>query len=190
VSRNFTFDCPCWPGDAVGFDVDHPREQPSYALVQAYEWDFGDGQKTGGWYESATSHAYRQPGTYTVTLTMVDEEGARWFLTKTIEVKAPRPAAESPNPLMYKDIEVVCPDDNCSAGSYLTFNPVLVPEDGVHSYPVIVSWDWGDGSSEPPYSSTYATHAYSQPGSYAVTMNLADENGDRWFVTKQVQITG
>jgi hypothetical protein len=189
VARDFTTSCPCWPGQAAGFDIVSKREQPSYALVEAYEWDFGDGGKAGGWYESAASHAYEKPGTYTVTLTMVDEEGSSWFLTKTVEVKAPRPAAESSNPLMYKDFDVLCPNDSCSAGSLFTFNPVLVPEDGVHSYPILVSFDWGDGTVEAQDGSTYATHTYDQPGSYAVTMTMADENGERWFVTKAVQVT-
>jgi len=188
VPRDFTASCPCWPHYAIGFDVTPPaRENPSYALVEAYQWDFGDGQTAGGWYESGASHAYDKPGSYTVTLTMTDEEGSRWLITKTVEVKAARPAAESPNPLMFRDIDVGCADGSCTPGSNIFFNVVYAPEDGVHSYPSVVSWDFGDGSLGESDPSTY--HAYSQPGTYTVTVTMADGD-DQWYLTKQVEITG
>jgi hypothetical protein len=188
VARDFTASCPCWPRYEIGFDVVPPaHEDHSYALVQTYQWDFGDGKTAGGWYESAASHAYDTPGTYTVTLTMTDEEGQRWFITKPVEVKAPRPAAESPNPLMFKDIDVGCPDGSCTPGSTISFNVVYAREDGVHTYPSIVSWDFGDGTSGDNNDSTY--HAYAAPGTYTVTVTMADGN-DEWYLTKQVQITG
>jgi PKD domain len=190
VARDFIVGCPCWPHSAIGFDVKPlAHEDHSYALVQNYNWDFGDGTKTSGWYESAATHEYQAPGTYTVTLTMVDEEGSRWYITKQVEVRTPRPASESPNPLMYKDFEVACADESCTPGSGIFFNLVYAPADegSAYSYPVIVGWDFGDGTLGDGSGSV--SHTYSQPGTYAVTVTMADGN-DEWYVTKQVQITG
>jgi YVTN family beta-propeller protein len=46
----------------------------SDGTVAGFEWDFGDGQAetTSG---PTTSHVYASPGTYTVTLTVTDDEG-------------------------------------------------------------------------------------------------------------------
>ena len=48
--------------------------------IKSYAWDFGDGTKST---EMTTKHAYSKAGTYTVTLTVADEEG----LTGTTTIK-------------------------------------------------------------------------------------------------------
>lgn len=48
--------------------------------IKSYAWDFGDGTKST---EITTKHAYSKAGTYTVTLTVADEEG----LTGTTTIK-------------------------------------------------------------------------------------------------------
>lgn len=41
-------------------------------IAWTYHWDFGDGGKTDG---AAVSHVFQEPGTYTVTLTLIDGNG-------------------------------------------------------------------------------------------------------------------
>jgi outer membrane protein assembly factor BamB len=51
--------------------------------IVAYHWDFGDGQES---YEKIATHAYASPGTYTVTLEVTDNGGAKGYATMEITV--------------------------------------------------------------------------------------------------------
>jgi PKD repeat protein len=54
--------------------------------VVAYAWDFGDGQLGSG---RTASHTYASAGTYTVTLTVTDNEGATASTSRNVTVSAP-----------------------------------------------------------------------------------------------------
>lgn len=53
--------------------------------VVRYEWDFGDGETATG---DTVSHAYSEPGEYTVTLTVEDDSGATATDTHTVRIEA------------------------------------------------------------------------------------------------------
>ena len=77
----------------VGEDVqftDKSTDPEGKALI--YYWDFGDG------YTSKLrnpTHKYANPGTYTVTLTVMDDEGAKDTVSKTISILSPTTQAPS-----------------------------------------------------------------------------------------------
>ncbi len=66
----------------VGLDASGSTD-PDGAITQ-YEWDFGDGQQGAG---VSVRHEYTQSGVYTVTLTVVDEDGASAQTTLEIRVE-------------------------------------------------------------------------------------------------------
>ena len=74
----------CFDGaDSYGDSGDSFAEKDE---IVNYIWDFGDGSKTSGDYLNTTTHVYSAPGTYTVTLQVVDHRGESDVTTSTITV--------------------------------------------------------------------------------------------------------
>jgi uncharacterized delta-60 repeat protein len=77
-------------GQPVSFDA-APSSDPDGVITRA-SWDFGDGAKAHG---RTASHAFAQPGTYTVRLTVVDDNDVTASASQTITVTLP-PAPPPP----------------------------------------------------------------------------------------------
>lgn len=73
-------------GDTVKFEADGSDED---GMVVNYTWDFGDGTIS---YEKNPSHTYEHAGTYTVTLTVTDNDGAKGYDNITVTVYGQPPA--------------------------------------------------------------------------------------------------
>jgi PKD repeat protein len=75
-------------GYDVSFDASSSSADPS-ASIQSYQWDFGDGTMYTSTYYSEAGHSYAKPGTYTVTLIVVDQlnQSSQPFTT-TITINA------------------------------------------------------------------------------------------------------
>lgn len=67
-------------GDIVQFTDDSSDED---GAIEAWSWDFGDGTFSS---EANPTHVYDSAGTFSVTLTVTDDEDATDEITKTIEV--------------------------------------------------------------------------------------------------------
>lgn len=96
------------PGERLAFDGSASRA-PLGAIV-AYEWSFGDGTVATG---PTAAHAYAEPGTYRVTLTVDNGDGCPGFVytghtaycngpsrtsaSRTVTVSIPRPATVDPS---------------------------------------------------------------------------------------------
>jgi PKD repeat protein len=73
-------------GEKIRFDGTASYD-PDGTIVH-YGWIFGDGNFDDG---DRPKHAYKAPGTYTVTLTVTDNEGAQDTATTTVVVEAAEP---------------------------------------------------------------------------------------------------
>ena len=73
------------PGESITFDASASVDNGG--PIAAYQWDFDDGTTASG--ETAT-HSYTAAGTYTVTLTVVDDDGATDTATSTYVVSSRR----------------------------------------------------------------------------------------------------
>ena len=80
------------PGDTLSFDASASRDLDG--TIGEYRWDFGDGTTAGG---AAVDHVYDKPGTYQVSLTVVDDAGSSCSATTdtmSVMVNAP-PVADA-----------------------------------------------------------------------------------------------
>ena len=122
-----------------------------------WDWDFGDGSRSS---DRNPAHSYGAAGSYAVTLTVRDNDGAED--TKSGEAK---PEAPAPNKAPDADFEVHCSGLTCS------FIDKSKDDDGT-----IVAWQWsfGDGASS---TERNPVHEYAGRGKYDVLLTVTDNDG-------------
>jgi len=143
-------------GESIAFDASGSYD-PDGTIV-SYSWDFGDGNTTTG---VEVDHAYEDNGVYTVTLTVVDDDGATGSATETKNVLNRPPVANFTESAHTVYIGESIAFD--ASGSY-------DPDGTIVSY----SWDFGDGNTA---TGVTVDHAYSEDGNYTVTLTVTDDDG-------------
>ena len=147
--------------------VDHSSD-PDGNIV-SWHWDFGDGTTST---ERNPTHRYRRKGTFTVKLTVMDDDG----LTDTKEAK----------------IEVVNVPPEASfafspkepyAGQEISFDASGSedPDGKIVGY----AWDFGDGETA---EGIEVKHAFPEPGIYTVTLTVTDDDGAKGVATGEVEV--
>jgi PKD repeat protein len=156
-------------GVPVSFNAAGSSDPNSGGSISSYAWDFGDGKSGSG---TTPSHAYAKPGTYTVSLTVTDNYGlTSQSISHQIKVLTP-PSAD-----------FIVRTGHPAAGVSLRFDaaPSTDPSGPILDY----AWRFGDSSTG---SGATATHAYSRPGSYTVTLTITDNSGQTASVTAPVVV--
>ncbi|MGH2553979.1 MAG: PKD domain-containing protein, partial [Chitinophagaceae bacterium] len=144
------------------------------ANITNYAWTFGDGG-TGNGTIPTISHTYSTAGTYTVTLTITDNNGCTNMISKPNYIRINGPSAN------FSATNVA----GCS-GMMTTFNDLSV-SDGTNA---ITNWQWdfGDGLiqnfSSPPFQ-----HIYNSIGTFSVKLIITDAAGCKDSVTLNNLVT-
>jgi len=136
-------------GENVTFDASSSYD-PDGAIV-SYHWDFGDGETGTG---KTATHSYADDGTYTVTLTVTDDDGASDSASRTVIVSGTFSSATSPNQPPTADF------------SYSPSSPTTAD--------TVQFWDFGDGTTS---TAQNPTHQYADDGTYTVTLTVTDDDG-------------
>jgi PKD repeat protein len=138
----------------------------SDGAIASYDWTFGDGGPGSG---VGPSHTYSAGGTYTVQLTVTDDDGATDQTSQNVHVNAPPVAAFS-----YSCTGLSCTFDASGSSD----------SDGT-----IASYDWtfGDGGHG---SVVGPSHTYSAEGIYGVILTVTDNEGATNAQIKNVTVEG
>ncbi len=144
--------------------VDGSESYDENGKIVNWTWDWGDGTIS---YGERNKHRYSSNGTYTVTLTVVDDDGIEGKTSEKIVLENVFPIA---NFTYTKDGKIVMFFDNSS------------DEDGA-----IVNWTWdfGDGNKSREKN---PTHIYTDYGTHTVTLTVTDDYGNTVTTSKKVVI--
>jgi len=122
--------------------------------IASYQWDFGDGATGSG---KTASHSYAAAGTYTVALTVTDNQAATASKSVSVVVGNVVPSAA----FTHNEINLVASFDASGSSD---------SDGSIASY----SWDFGDGATGTGKTSS---HSYAAAGTYTVTLTVTDDQG-------------
>jgi len=149
----------------------------SQGEIIEYRWSFGGGR----WNWAVTpkpriSHEYWSPGSYSVTLRVMDKSGATDSVTQMVIVIRP-----SPRPVARFNWNVI--------GEWQKFQTIRFDASYSHPQGELIQWEWnfGDGKSQTTIH-PYISHDYDLPGRYYVTLKVIDMRGWTDSVTQMVVV--
>jgi PKD repeat protein len=160
-------------------NVDASASQPAAGgdrfLIQ-YNWTWGDGRTSEG---VRQSHTYSQAGSYTITLTVVDNTGRTGTTTSSVTV------GQGQQPIANFTFSPTTP----RAGTLVSFDATVSTAPPGRSI-ARHEWNFGDNSPVLAGVEPRPTHTYGTPGTYVVTLTVIDSSNVRSVaVTKNVTVS-
>jgi PKD repeat protein len=140
---------------------------PDSGDTLSYSWNFGD--NTTSTLQDPT-HTYTTAGSYKVSLTVSDQEGASTTVTATATVTTDPPIASAG------------PNQTVNEGTAVTFAGTASGGVGSLTY----QWTFGDGASTA--GTLTPTHTYTSDGTYTATLTVTDSQGNVRASTTQVTV--
>ncbi len=136
----------------------------------SWYWDFGDGKTENR--VAIPAHTYTNPGTYTVTLTVKDNNGNSDTIVKR----------------GYVTVSRYTPGIRANFDIIQTAPLTIQFYDESIGRPTKWSWDFGDGTTAQWQENPL--HKYSKPDTYLVTMTASNPSGDFGTIRKTITVTG
>jgi len=157
-------------GSSISFNGSASSD-PDGTII-SYAWQYGDGTTGSG---VSVQHTYAAAGTYTVRLTVTDNDGATGTTTHQVVISSqpnqPPTAAFNANP------------SSTTVGSSISFNGSASsdPDGWIVSY----AWQYGDGTTG---SGVSVQHTYAAVGTYTVRLTVTDNAGATDTTIRQVTV--
>jgi PKD repeat protein len=161
-------------GYALTFNASRPWSYDPDGSIINYTWNFGDGTGTSV-SDSSITHTYLKNDTYTVELTVTDNETTPLSTSKTriIPIGSGEP---------YADFMITSP------GPYYVDEPLTFDasiSDPVGGNITNYLWDFNDTTAD---EGRVINHTFTEPKTYNVTLTAIDEKGLNDSITKQVNV--
>jgi PKD repeat protein len=139
--------------------------------IVAWAWDFDDG---GTSTEQNPTHTFMDDGTYTVTLTVTDDDGSTDTITHDVTVTDAAPTAA-----------FTWAPDPPAEGSLVQFTDTSTsPADAIVSW----SWDFDDDGTEDSNLQS-PEYTFMDDGTYPVSLTVTDDDGSTDTVQQDVIVT-
>ena len=136
--------------------------------IASWQWEFGDGESSD---LLSPSHAYQVDGSYTVTLTVTDANGAEGKAKAEVTVSNLAPVAKLTANGKAGELDV-------PTGGTIQFDASNSEDQSPNGQIVRYEWDLdGDGSVDECTTVSSLVHSYSDDGVYAVTLRVIDDDG-------------
>lgn len=143
------------PAQIVSFSAS--SSDPEGGAV-SYQWDFGNGSSATG---STTTHAYANPGSYSVTVTASDAHGATSRATQTVSIVNQLPSVPA----------ITVGGSVFPVGSSVAMTASSTDPEG---QALTYSWQFGDATTG---SGNSVNHIYRVVGSVTLTVTVTDPHG-------------
>jgi PKD repeat protein len=162
-------------GQVIQFNASTSTAVAGHSIV-SYVWNWGDGATGSG---QLASHSYTAAGTYTVTLSVVDDAGQMSTTSTPVTVTSSgggtgtATAAFTFSPASPNALQTVFFNASTSTGS------------AGHAI-TIYAWDFGDGVSALGVS---VSHSYAAAGVFTVTLTVTDDAGQKGNKSAALTVT-
>ncbi|MCK4443445.1 MAG: PKD domain-containing protein, partial [Thermoplasmata archaeon] len=135
--------------------------------IVSTHWDFGDSTYQSTGLDSVVEHAYEKAGTYPVTLTITDNDGAFDKDVVFVTVENVEPIANALANGGVNDTLTIYEDEAVDFDASMS-------TDTSSDMPLLVyAWDFGDGSGG---YGVATVHTYTRQGTYQVTLSVTDDD--------------
>ncbi len=163
---------------AVAFSADQSSD--SDGTIVSYSWNFGDGTSASS---VSVSKTYQTAGTYQVTLTVTDNDGAT--SASTTNILASEPDQCTGNGAPTAAISITQASTEAPSTVTVDASGSSDPDGDTLAY----SWTFGDGNSA---TGVDAVNTYTSAGTYNITLTVSDEcsNSDSHQLSVTVESGG